>query len=294
MPNRILVPLIVACALFMENLDSTVLSTSLPAIAADFGEDPIHLKLALTSYLLSLAVFIPASRLAGRPVRRAAGLPAGDRRLHHRLDPVRPVGVDRRAGRRPHRAGHRRRDDGAGRPAGDPAHRAEARARRLARLADRPGADRPGHRAAARRLHHHLFRTGAGSSGSTCRSASSASCWRRSTSRTSAARSATPFDTLGFVLSAVGLAALMTGSTTLGPRPAAAAGGRSRFLGGAALICSALCRCMPARTAAPILDLTLLRIPTFRASAHRRLAVPHRHRRDARSCCRCCCSSASA
>ncbi len=61
MPNRILIPLIVACALFMENLDSTVLSTALPAIAADFGVSPIHLKLALTSYLLALAIFIPAS-----------------------------------------------------------------------------------------------------------------------------------------------------------------------------------------------------------------------------------------
>ena len=45
----------------MENLDSTVLSTSLPAIAASLHEDPIALKLALTSYLLSLAVFIPIS-----------------------------------------------------------------------------------------------------------------------------------------------------------------------------------------------------------------------------------------
>lgn len=61
MPPRILVPLIIACALFMENLDSTVLSTSLPAIARDLGEDPIALKLAVTSYLLSLAIFIPAS-----------------------------------------------------------------------------------------------------------------------------------------------------------------------------------------------------------------------------------------
>ncbi len=61
MPDRILLPLIVACALFMENLDSTVIATALPAIAKDFGASPIHLKLALTSYLLSLAVFIPAS-----------------------------------------------------------------------------------------------------------------------------------------------------------------------------------------------------------------------------------------
>ncbi len=61
MPPRMLIPLIVACGLFMENLDATVLSTSLPAIAADLHEDPISLKLALTSYLLSLAVFIPIS-----------------------------------------------------------------------------------------------------------------------------------------------------------------------------------------------------------------------------------------
>ncbi len=56
-----IVPLIVAVALFMENLDSAVLSTSLPEIARDLVTDPIHLKLVLTTYLLALAVFIPAS-----------------------------------------------------------------------------------------------------------------------------------------------------------------------------------------------------------------------------------------
>ncbi len=55
------VPLIVAVALLMENMDASVLATSLPAIARDFGSDPIHLKLVLTTYLLALAVFIPAS-----------------------------------------------------------------------------------------------------------------------------------------------------------------------------------------------------------------------------------------
>ena len=61
-PSRqMLVPLIVACGLFMENLDSTVLSTALPAIAESLDEDPLHLNLALTSYLLSLAVIIPIS-----------------------------------------------------------------------------------------------------------------------------------------------------------------------------------------------------------------------------------------
>jgi EmrB/QacA subfamily drug resistance transporter len=56
-----LTPLIIATALFMENMDGTVIATSLPAIALDLHQDPIVLKLALTSYMLTLAVFIPAS-----------------------------------------------------------------------------------------------------------------------------------------------------------------------------------------------------------------------------------------
>jgi EmrB/QacA subfamily drug resistance transporter len=59
------VPLILAVALFMENMDSTVIATSLPAIAADIGTSPIALKLALTAYLVSLAVFIPISGWMG-------------------------------------------------------------------------------------------------------------------------------------------------------------------------------------------------------------------------------------
>jgi EmrB/QacA subfamily drug resistance transporter len=58
--NR-LIPLILAVALFMENMDSTVIATSLPAIARDIGTSPVALKLALTSYLVSLAIFIPIS-----------------------------------------------------------------------------------------------------------------------------------------------------------------------------------------------------------------------------------------
>src|SRR6266404_1055538 len=61
MTKERLIPLIVATALFMENMDSTVIATSLPAIAVDIGTSPLTLKLAITSYLLSLAVFIPAS-----------------------------------------------------------------------------------------------------------------------------------------------------------------------------------------------------------------------------------------
>lgn len=71
------IPLILAVALFMENMDSTVIATSLPAIAADIGTSPIALKLALTAYLVSLAVFIPVSgwmadRFGAKNVFRAA------------------------------------------------------------------------------------------------------------------------------------------------------------------------------------------------------------------------------
>jgi MFS family permease len=58
--SGMLTPLIIATALFMENMDATVISTSLPAIAQDLLVDPVALKLALTSYLVSLAVFIPS------------------------------------------------------------------------------------------------------------------------------------------------------------------------------------------------------------------------------------------
>ena len=60
-PNFRTIALIVASALFMEQLDATVLATALPAMARDFGVNPPAMSLALTSYLLSLAIFIPAS-----------------------------------------------------------------------------------------------------------------------------------------------------------------------------------------------------------------------------------------
>src|SRR5260370_30667583 len=81
-PSRIsalefLAPMIVGCALFMEMLDATVISTALPAMAKSLGEDPTKLNLAITSYLLSLAVFIPisgwlADRFGARTVFRTA------------------------------------------------------------------------------------------------------------------------------------------------------------------------------------------------------------------------------
>jgi MFS family permease len=74
--NRIII-LIVASALFMQNLESHVLGTALPEIARALRTDPINLHMTLTAYLLSLAVFMPVSgwfadRYGTRNVFRAA------------------------------------------------------------------------------------------------------------------------------------------------------------------------------------------------------------------------------
>lgn len=71
------VALIIATAMFMEHLDATVLATALPTMARDFGVAAPAMSIALTSYLLALAMFIPASgtmadRFGARPVFRAA------------------------------------------------------------------------------------------------------------------------------------------------------------------------------------------------------------------------------
>src|SRR5215471_7079985 len=138
-----LLPLIVACALFIENMDSTVLSTSLPAIAEDLATDPIALKLALTAYLLSLAVFIPVSGwVADRFGARTTFMTAIAVFL------LGSIGCAASGSLGALRAGHRRRDDGARRPARATPDRAEERARAGAVLAHDPGARRSGGRSA--------------------------------------------------------------------------------------------------------------------------------------------------
>ena len=62
--RKIGLALVVACSLFMETLDSTALAPALPTIARQFGEPTLNLSLALSSYLVTLAVLIPASSWA--------------------------------------------------------------------------------------------------------------------------------------------------------------------------------------------------------------------------------------
>ncbi|RZK66092.1 MAG: MFS transporter, partial [Pedobacter sp.] len=56
-----LLPVILATSIFMQMLDSTILNTSLPAIAKDLNESPLNMQNAIISYVLTLAVFMPVS-----------------------------------------------------------------------------------------------------------------------------------------------------------------------------------------------------------------------------------------
>jgi len=68
-----LIALIVACAMFMAQLDSTVVATALPQMATSFGVAPVNLSIGITVYILAQAALLPASswladRFGGRTV----------------------------------------------------------------------------------------------------------------------------------------------------------------------------------------------------------------------------------
>src|SRR5258706_3010411 len=56
-----IVPTVIAGAFFMDGLDSSIISTSLPQMATSFHVSPSQMSAAITSYLISLAIFIPIS-----------------------------------------------------------------------------------------------------------------------------------------------------------------------------------------------------------------------------------------
>ncbi len=58
---RLLIPLIVAIAFLMEQLDSTIIVTAIPDMARSLRTTPVQLNLAVTAYVVTLAVFIPLS-----------------------------------------------------------------------------------------------------------------------------------------------------------------------------------------------------------------------------------------
>src|SRR5271170_6120441 len=59
--SKRLLPWLIAVAFFMESLDTTILNTAVPTIAAALHVAPLSMKSVLASYTLSLAVFIPIS-----------------------------------------------------------------------------------------------------------------------------------------------------------------------------------------------------------------------------------------
>src|SRR5271168_98742 len=59
--SKRLMPWLIAVAFFMESLDTTILNTAVPTIAAALHVSPLSMKSVLASYTLSLAVFIPIS-----------------------------------------------------------------------------------------------------------------------------------------------------------------------------------------------------------------------------------------
>jgi EmrB/QacA subfamily drug resistance transporter len=58
---KLYLPWVVATALFMEQLDSTIVNTAVPSMAASLGVEPLSLKAVVASYIVSLAVGIPIS-----------------------------------------------------------------------------------------------------------------------------------------------------------------------------------------------------------------------------------------
>jgi EmrB/QacA subfamily drug resistance transporter len=59
--STLVIPLIVGGAQFMHQFDGAVIATALPSMAVSLHEDPVRLNLAITTYLLALAVFVPVS-----------------------------------------------------------------------------------------------------------------------------------------------------------------------------------------------------------------------------------------
>src|SRR5260370_35553303 len=59
--QSVVIALLVAGALFMEQLDGTVIATALPQMAQSFGVAAVDLNIGMSAYLLTVAVFIPAS-----------------------------------------------------------------------------------------------------------------------------------------------------------------------------------------------------------------------------------------
>src|ERR1700730_3050488 len=152
----------------MEGLDSTMIAVAIPDMAKGLGESPLRLNLVITTYLLSLAVFIPVSGwIADRsarvpcsalqfpslpPARHACRVLRCNFHLCRGIGPVRIVDEPADDAGDARSAGVWRRDDDTGRPA-DPAAQLSPFGSRLGdELDDDSGDDRADRRPDRRRL----------------------------------------------------------------------------------------------------------------------------------------------
>src|SRR4051812_13517901 len=74
-----LIPYVMGAAVLLQTIDATAIATALPAMASSFGIDPLTASFAITSYLIGMALTVPAGgwladRFGGREVFRAASL----------------------------------------------------------------------------------------------------------------------------------------------------------------------------------------------------------------------------
>ena len=58
---------IVAFGFFMQSLDTTIVNTALPSMAQSLGESPLHMHMVIVSYVLTVAVMLPASAIFSLP-----------------------------------------------------------------------------------------------------------------------------------------------------------------------------------------------------------------------------------
>ncbi len=265
---KLLIPLVVACAMLMDGLDQTIIVTSLPQIARSLGESPLRLNLAITSYLLSLAVFIPVSgwiadRFGARTVFcTAVGIFTVSSALCGASMSLTMMVATRIL-------------QGVGGALMSPVGRLvmlksfpRSETHRGDGLCHDPGDDRAGARGRSSAAFSPPTRRGGGSSTSTCRSARSASRWRCGISTISMPIRIARFDVKGFVLCGVGLAACQLALEFAG-RLRVGGGIEVAFIAVAVLSLTAYAF-YARRTHAPVVDLELFRIKTFRIGNVRR------------------------
>ena len=122
---------LVAIAVFMQMLDTTIVNTALPSMAASLGESPLRMQAVVVAYALTVAMLIPASGwLADRLGTRRVFVAAIVLFTLGSLACARRRSFDA-ARRRARAAGRRRRDAAAGRAAGGAARfRARSSSRR--------------------------------------------------------------------------------------------------------------------------------------------------------------------